>query len=386
MEKRGKKLELENRFLSHFSSTPTCFQAPGRINLIGEHTDYNGGFVMPAGIDLSCCIAIALKTEGPSHMVAEDFSESFEFSGKPQKQKNGHWANYVFGVMECFASRSIQIPPFDLLIQSDIPIGAGLSSSAALESVVAVAFNQLLHCDFSSMELTRIAKQAENEYVGLQCGIMDMFASIHSKQDHAMLLDCRSLDFKYVPLELGNKLILLIDTCIKHELSTSAYNDRRKECQQAVELFKKLGGPIQDLRDVNLETLIDSQAHFNPVIFARAKHVISENARVHAFADALAKGDWTAVKSNLLASHESLKTDYEVSCEELDFIVDFIRDLPGVWGCRMMGGGFGGCVISIVEEDQVDGIMNALAPVYQKRFGIIPKHYIAKTGDGACEL
>lgn len=386
MERREKKLVLEKLFLTHFSSTPTCFQAPGRINLIGEHTDYNGGFVMPAGIDLSCYLAISFKNQGPSRMVAADFSESFEFSGIPQKQTNGNWANYIFGVMQCFASRGITIPPFDLLIQSDVPIGAGLSSSAALESVVAIAFNQLLHCGFSSMELTRIAKQAENEYVGLQCGIMDMFASIHSRRNQAMQLDCRSLDFEYVPLELGDKLILLIDTCIKHELSTSAYNDRRNECQQAVEIFRERGYEIQELRDVNLNTLMVLQPQFNPKIFARAKHVVSENSRVHAFADALSKQDWENVKMHLLASHESLKTDYEVSCDELDFIVDFIQDLPGVWGSRMMGGGFGGCVISIVDEDQVDGIVNSLTPVYQRRFGIIPKHYIAKTGDGACKL
>jgi galactokinase len=341
---------------------------------------------MPAGIDLSCCIAISFKEQGSSRMMAQDFAESFEFYGKPQKQKNGHWANYVFGVMESFESRGIEIPPFDLVIQSDIPIGAGLSSSAAFESVIATAFNHLLNCGFSSMELTRIAKEAENDYVGLQCGIMDMFASIHSKTNQAMLLDCRSLEFEYVPLELENKSILLIDTCIKHELSTSAYNERRNECEKAVSIFNENGYTIQHLRDVNISDLKENSSLFKEPIFSRAKHVITENDRVHAFAKALSDRDWNKVKMHLLESHESLKTDYEVSCVELDFIVDFIKEMKGVWGCRMMGGGFGGCVISIVDIHAIEAIMKALIPAYQKTFGITPKQYIARTGDGACEI
>jgi galactokinase len=373
-------------FLQQFNRTPRVFQAPGRINLIGEHTDYNGGFVMPAGIDLACYVALALSDTEESTMMAYDLDESIMLSEIFSSPVKGHWSNYVYGVLRVFESRGFKIPPFNMVLRSEVPIGAGLSSSAALESAVATAFNECFQFGLGRMELALIAQEAENRFVGVQCGIMDMFASIHAKKNQAIQLDCRSMAFRYVPLELGENVILLLDTCLKHDLASSEYNKRRQECEAVVALMQTKGHQAESLRDIQLFELKSVQSELDPVNFRRAKYVIEENIRVEQFAAAMHNRDWSKAGAMMYATHQGLKDDYEVSCPELDFLVDAIRGMQGVWGSRMMGGGFGGCTINIVSKQNMDAILEKAVDSYRQVYGIAPKSYIATTGDGACEL
>lgn len=373
-------------FLQQFNRTPRVFQAPGRINLIGEHTDYNGGFVMPAGIDLACYVAMAVSETEESTMMAYDLDESIRLSDIISSPIKGHWSNYVFGVLRVFESRGFKIPPFNMVLRSEVPIGAGLSSSAALESAVATAFNECFHLGLCMMDLALIAQEAENRFVGVQCGIMDMFASIHAKKNQAIQLDCRSLEFRYVPLELGDNVILLLDTCLKHDLASSEYNKRRQECEAVVSVMHSKGLQAKSLRDIQLFELKSAEMELDPVQFKRAKYVIEENIRVEQFASAMHSGDWAKAGAMMYATHEGLKSDYEVSCPELDFLVDTIRGMEGVWGSRMMGGGFGGCTINIVSRQNKDAILGKAIDSYREVYGIAPKSYIATTGEGACEL
>lgn len=373
-------------FQSEFEKQPLCFMAPGRINLIGEHTDYNQGFVMPAGINFYCYVAISTSREQSSSILAYDYQEKFSFNIPPEKPTSTHWVNYILGVIKAFNRRGKVIPAFNAVVRSDIPVGAGLSSSAALESVFATAFNRLFDLGFSPMELTLIAKEAENDFVGLQCGIMDMFASIHAKKDHAIRLDCRSLKHEYFPLALGNNKILLFDTCIKHELASSEYNSRRLECEAGVARLQQLGYTVSSLRDVDSIMLEKEKSRMDGLHFKRAKFVVEENDRVELFSKAISSSDWAEAGRCLYGSHEGLKNDYEVSCEELDFLVDTARNCDGVWGARMMGGGFGGCTINLVSADKLDDVVERCKSSYFNRFGVEPKYYIATTGDGACEI
>lgn len=377
---------LDSRFQSIFGKKPSCFRAPGRINLIGEHTDYNEGFVMPAGIDAYCQIAIAPSATNETTFIAADLDERYVFSALPSQKTETRWANYLLGVVHAFEKRGVRVPHLDLMISADIPIGAGLSSSAALESAMAVALDHLLQAGFSKMELTRIAKEAENQFVGLQCGIMDMFASIHAKKDHAMMLDCRSLSFDYVPLHMGQNRILLFDTGVKHDLASSEYNTRRRECQEVVDMLHAKGHAVHSLRDVTLDMLAQVEKEAGPIRMARARYVIEENQRVHRFAEAMQKGDWARAGEQLWLSHAGLRDDYQVSCIELDKLVEWAKVQEGVWGGRMMGGGFGGCTINLVSEDRIDEAVKEISTAYNTTFGVDPKYYIATTGDGACEI
>ena len=380
------KAWLSGLFEAEYGNSPLVFQSPGRINLIGEHTDYNGGWVMPAGIDKACSLAILPLKEGPTTVWAFDLQDKISVDTFPSAATGSHWSNYIFGVCLAFSRRGVKLPHFQAIVSSDIPVGAGLSSSAALESVFAFAFNDISGAGFDSMELTRIAREAENEFVGLQCGIMDMFASIHAKQDHAIRLDCRSLAYEYVPLAMGGNKILLFDTCLKHDLASSEYNLRRQECEHVVCHFQGSGIEAQTLRDITMPQLMGAAPDLDPISFNRARFVLEENERVEVFAEAMQTGNWALAGEQLYASHAGLKNDYAVSCKELDFLVDAVRGQQGVWGGRMMGGGFGGCTINIVAASAVDDMVQKVASAYLNVFGVEPKHYIASTGDGACKL
>jgi galactokinase len=373
-------------FEQEFGRKPRCFRSPGRINLIGEHTDYNEGFVLPAGIDLFCNIAITPSDNGSCTLIAYDLGEKVTFSEFPDAKSSTFWANYIIGVSMAFKKRGFELPHFNAAIRSEIPVGAGLSSSAALESVFAFAFNEIFNCGLSSLELTKIAQESENEFIGLQCGIMDMFASIHAKKDKAIRLDCRSLEYEYITLDLGKNKLLLFDTAVKHELASSEYNNRRLECTEVVNTMKYLGHQVNSLRDVSLEMLYASKEKIDPTHYQRAKHVVEENKRLHDFSDAVASNNWALAGDLLYASHHSLKNDYEVSCDELNLLVDTVKDVDGVWGARMMGGGFGGCTLNLVEADKVDVIIENVNKAYSTVYGFKPKHYIAGTSDGAAEF
>ena len=374
---------LKALFEAEFGQSPLFFRSPARINLIGEHTDYNQGFVLPAGIDLYCNIAIAPSGSNECTLVACDLEERVSFDAHADIKSEAFWANYILGVRRAFRKRGINLPGVNAVIRSEVPVGAGLSSSAALESVFAYAFNELFSCGLSKIELTKIAQESENEFIGLQCGIMDMFASIHAQENKAIKLDCRSLSFDYIPLALGQNKLLLFDTMVKHELASSEYNTRRDECNAVVSYLQNLGHPVQSLRDVDMRMLFAIQSNIHPVLFKRAKYVVEENSRLNSFAEAVSKNDWREAGSLLHQSHEGLKNEYEVSCTELDVLVDAVMGMDGVWGSRMMGGGFGGCTLNLVEESKIDAIVDQVNALYLKSFGLKPKHYIAGTCNGA---
>lgn len=373
-------------FGNEFGVRPKCFRSPGRINLMGEHTDYNEGFVLPAGIDLFCNVALHPSDSSDCTILAYDLGNKITFGDDTENKSSTSWVNYILGVRRAFKKRGIELPSFNAIIRSEIPVGAGLSSSAALESAFAFAFNEVFKCGLSKLELTKIAQECENEFIGLQCGIMDMFASIHAKKNKAIKLDCRSLEFEYIPLELGNNSVLLFDTNVKHELASSEYNKRREECNSAIEFLQKKGLVINSLRDVDASMLREAKNQINPILFNRAKHVVEENNRLHLFSEAIAKSNWSSAGSLLYASHNGLKNDYEVSCNELDHLVDSVKEIDGVWGARMMGGGFGGCTLNLVEKDKIDDIVKQVVTNYKKVFGFEPKYYIADTCDGASEF
>ena len=379
-------LSMKGQFEAEFGTKPRCFSAPGRINLIGEHTDYNEGFVLPVGIDLACLLAIAPSTDGRFSIIANDLNERISFDDLGTIINLPHWAKYILGVIQACENRGVKVKPFQAIIQSAIPIGAGLSSSAALESVFAYAFNLLFEAGLSKMQLTEIAKEAENKYVGVQCGIMDMFASIHAQKDQAMLLDCRSLVHEQIPLNMGNHKIVLFDTQIKHDLATSEYNNRRTSCEAAVAALNQLGMGVSSLREVPTIQLYQYETKLEPLLYKRAKHVVEENQRVMDFVAAMSNKNWESAGELMYASHRGLKDDYEVSCAELDFLVNVTIDIKGVSGSRMMGGGFGGCTINLVKSHVVDEVIEQVSTAYQNTYGVTPKVYIANTSDGAHEL
>jgi galactokinase len=374
---------LSTIFEREFGEKPFCFRSPGRINLIGEHTDYNDGFVLPSGVDLFCHLAIKESNSRESTFISIDLGEKVVYEAGQVFEPRNFWANYILGVKDALEKRGLVVPPFNIIVRSDVPIGAGLSSSAALESVVAFGLNTIFSLGLDKMELTRVAKAAENDFIGLQCGIMDMFASIHAKQDSAMLLDCKTLKFDYIPLELGNNKLVLFDTQVKHQLANSEYNTRRLECQQAVDFIKSFHADVESLRDVSEEMLLELGKRMPQLIYKRALHVVGENKRLHQFSTAIAAKDWPEAGALLYASHESLKTNYEVSCTELDLLVNTVKGTDGVWGARMMGGGFGGCTLNLIQEDKIDFIIEKVNRAYYDVFGVEPKHYIASTSNGA---
>ncbi len=377
---------LVGSFSAEFGKFPRCFQSPGRINLIGEHTDYNEGFVLPAAIDLACYLAISPSSNGKFTIIASDLDDRVEFEDPNTLEKIPHWLKYIIGVIKAFEGRGGKVLPFQAIVSADIPVGAGLSSSAALEAVFAYAFNVLYGAGFSSMQLTEIAKEAENKYVGLQCGIMDMFASIHAKKDHAMLLDCRSLEYQQIPLHMDDHKIVLFDTQIKHDLASSEYNQRKAACEAAVSRFNALGQNVTSLRGISTEILFKHEKEIDPVLFKRAKHVVEENQRVMDFVAAMAEKNWKRAGALMYASHAGLQHDYEVSCDALDFLVDYTFDMKGVTGARMMGGGFGGCTINLVKADALDEVVEKVTKAYRQQYGVDPKCYIANTGDGSSEI
>jgi galactokinase len=373
-------------YQTEFGRLPRVFAAPGRVNLIGEHTDYNEGYVLPAAINASAWLAIGPAEEEMGRWISADFSSSatIDFSNITPHAKT--WVNYLLGVVDQFVKMGITVPPFHAVLSSEVPIGAGLSSSAALESAMAVALNTIIGAGLPPMELARIAQRAENQFIGLQCGIMDMFASIHGRKNHVMRIDCRDLSCAYFPLELGDHRIVLMDTGVKHSLASSEYNLRRQQCEDGVAMIAEKHKSVRSLRDVSVTMLEEYKLEMDPLVHKRCAYVVAENDRVLATCTALQSGNLAAVGEYLFASHEGLQHLYEVSCPELDLLVDLVRDDPAVLGSRMMGGGFGGCTISLVHKDAVSRLAATIGPIYHQRTGRKMQLQEVVTGDGAREI
>ena len=362
-------------------------KAPGRINLIGEHTDYNEGFVMPAAIQKAATVYIEKREDSTIHLFAEDLKESYTLNLDTVTKSSKDWANYIIGVIAQF-QKLVTIPTgFTLRLKSDVPIGAGLSSSAAIECAVAFAINELFSLDLDRMQLTKMAQKAEHEYAGVLCGIMDQFASMFGKKDQVILLDCKTMHYQYYPLKLSNYDIVLLDTQIKHALASSEYNTRRAECEQGISLIQQRYPSTKSLREVSMDMLnecVDSSQMTK--VYNRCKYVIEEIERTQAAAKDLQEGQLAAFGQKMFATHDGLSLLYEVSCPELDFLVKEVKDNPNVIGARMMGGGFGGCTINLIKKEATASVVQKLVASYHKTFQKNLLSYEVNIDDGASIL
>jgi galactokinase len=378
--------ELAQRFEKLFGQSPRIFRAPGRVNLIGEHTDYNDGFVMPAAVGFSTYVAIAQRPGRKWLIRSEEFPEHFEFDLDCfPESRTGRWCDYLLGVARVLRQRGHSLPGANLLVHGEVPIGAGLSSSAAIEVASALALISAGNFAIPLPEIAKLCRQAENEFVGARVGIMDQFVSCMAKKGQALLLDCRSLDFQFVPIPPGIRLVVC-NTMVKHDLVTGAYNTRREECEQGVRYFAGKDPEIRALRDVSVEMLERYANDLPAVIRKRCTHVVHENQRTIDLAHSLAAGDWPQVGQLMRESHRSLRDLFEVSCRELDIMVDAAEGLPGCIGGRMTGGGFGGCTINLVRANNAEKFAAKVAELYRKATGIVPRTYLCAAGDGAGEV
>lgn len=360
-------------------------KAPGRINIIGEHTDYNDGFVLPAAIDRY--IQFEFETDSSIHystVTALDKGETLKFLVQDGEVLYGGWGNYIQGIVQVLNQlRPGKIKNFTGAFTGNIPQGSGLSSSAALEMGVAVSLNSLFDLQLSDLEMIKAAQQAEHQYVGTQCGIMDQFASMMGKANQAILLDCKTLDYDYIRMPLNTYKWMIINSNIHHELASSAYNQRRNECQEGVEIFRKYEGNITSLRDVTPALLAYHQHSFPPIIYNRCQHVVEENMRVLHLVEAMEQGDSKTMGEKITASHISLSNLYEVSCPEIDFLVENVGRLPGVLGSRMIGGGFGGCTLNLLQPDFDESQLSQVLDAYQNQFEVTPDVLPFEVVDGA---
>ena len=372
------KDKLRTAFTERFSSNPIFYASAGRINLIGEHTDYNGGFVFPGAIDKYIMTAININGTDKVRLYSVDMNQYTEFGLREEDKPAEQWACYVFGVCREVIKRGFEVKGFDAVFAGNVPLGAGLSSSAALESCFAYALNDLFNDNqISIFELALIGQSTEHNYCGVNCGIMDQFASVFGKKDCLMRLDCRSLEFKYFPFKpMGYKLVL-VNSQVKHELVDSPYNKRRESCERVA---KTLG--VETLRDADMSMLEAAKAQISDEDYKRAVYVIGEKQRVLDVCEALEKGDYETVGQRMYETHHGLSKDYEVSCEELDFLNDVAKEC-GVTGSRIMGGGFGGCTINLVKENLYDTFVQTAKTKFNEKYGIEPIIIDVVISDGA---
>jgi galactokinase len=359
-------------------------QAPGRINIIGEHTDYNNGFVLPAAIDKKTTVLIRKnETINTARFTANNVKETLEIDlSNFQPMENG-WQNYVMGVVSELQKLGAKFSGFDCEFEGNVPIGSGMSSSAALECSLAFALNELFDLGFDKWQLVKAAQMAEHHFVGIECGIMDQFASVMGKKDQVMLLDCRSLAFEYFPFDLGDYQLLLLNTNVSHALADSAYNTRKRECEQGVATLQTAFPKVESLRDATMEMLATLRSDLSDNVYRRCRHIILENIRVQAATQALLNKDFKQLGDLIYQSHESLQNDYEVSCKELDYLANWTKDKSYVLGSRMMGGGFGGCTINIIHKNKVAAFIDAVSKDYKNQFGITLTPYEVSIENGA---
>ena len=362
--------QLTTQFRQHFNEEPDLLVfSPGRINLIGEHTDYNEGFVLPAAVELGIYLVMGTSTGEACQVIASDLDEQQLFHvDEVSPLRDGGWRNYVLGVVHFLKRSGVNLTPFKAVFAGDIPSGAGMSSSAALENAFSFGLNELFRGGKPKVDLAFVGQQAEHEFVGVKCGIMDQFSSLLGEADHAMLLDCRSLNFRNIPLALGSCRLLLINSNVHHNLANSEYNVRREQVEAGVYTIREKHGEVKSLRDVTRERLEDFQAKLPATIFKRCRYVIEENRRVLAFTERLETGNLAAAGALLKESQEGMRNEYEITCPEIDFLADFANSFEGVLGARMMGGGFGGCVLVLAESTSVSKLKKEISTAYKRKF------------------
>jgi galactokinase len=374
---------LIQSFRHHFEAEPLVVFAPGRINLIGEHTDYQEGFVFPAAISQGIWVAIAKNNLEVSRAYSLDFDQEFSFELGSMSPKKGHWGTYVMGVCTLLQQAGYPLENFDLVLGGDIPTGAGVSSSAALSVAIGMGISEVFSFHIPKKNLALYAQKAEHLYAGVNCGIMDPYASAFGVQNHALLLDCRSVTHQKIPVHLGEYSLLLVNSKVSHSLANSAYNQRRTACEESVVILQKSFPEIRTLRDLAESDLPKIKQLLPEVLFPKAKHVISECARVRQAAEALQSENLLMMGKLLQASHESLRDDFEVSCSELDFLELQAKSTIGVLGARMMGGGFGGCLLTLLKTNEIFNFKTTLQERYQNAFQLTPDFIEVSLGAGA---
>lgn len=357
--------------------------SPGRINLIGEFTDYNKGFVLPAAIDKGVYVAITPRADQTIHLYSIDFKETYQTTvHELTPSASASWPNYLLGVVAEFRKAGVSVTGFDAVITGNMPIGSGMSSSAAVECATAMALNHLLLSRFDKMKLVQLAQRAENIFAGVQCGIMDQFASMFGSAGHAIKLDCRSLDYEYIPLSMDGLRIVLLNTNVKHSHGSSAYNERRAQCEAGVAILHQHEPGISCLRDATISMVDRYLSAGDAAIYKRCKFIVEENERVIGASEDLKQGDLASFGKKMFASHHGLQNLFEASCAELDFLVDAVRDNPAVLGARMMGGGFGGCTINLVKTEAVETLIHEVSARYSQAMNMELTPHIARIESG----
>lgn len=378
---------VRSRFIKHFDGTTgSIYASPGRINLIGEHTDYNGGFVFPGAVDKG--VVAEIKPNGTDKVKAYsiDMKDYVEFGLNEEDRPNASWARYIFGVCREMIKRGVNVQGFNTAFAGDVPLGAGMSSSAALESTYAFALNDLFgNNQIDKFELAKVGQATEHKYCGVNCGIMDQFASVFGKADQLIRLDCRSLEYQYFPFNPEGYRLVLVDSVVKHELASSAYNKRRQSCETVVAVIQKKHPHVEFLRDCTMEMLNEVKADISEEDYMRAEYVIEEIQRVLDVCDALEQNDYETVGAKMYETHHGMSKLYEVSCEELDFLNDTAFDC-GVTGSRIMGGGFGGCTINLVKSELYETFITTVKERFKAKFGRSPRVYDVTIGNGSRKM
>ncbi len=378
-------MDVKSFFVEYFGYVPQIMaKSPGRINLIGEHTDYNLGFVLPAAIDKAAYVAVARREDQLIRLFAKDLEEEYQVDINLLPTIPGHWSAYILGVVDQMRKMGKQLSGFDLVLTCDVPTGAGMSSSAAVECATAFALNALFDLQLERLVLVRMAQKAENEFVGVNCGIMDMFASVMGKDAQVIQLDCRDLSYQYFPLNLGGYKIVLFDTGVKHSLAGGEYNLRRQQCEQGVAVLKERFPEVNSLRDANLPMLDEQfRSAVSSTVYNRCLYVIEENIRLETGCRLLLQNDIQGFGKQMHGSHKGLSELYEVSCKELDFLVDLSKQEDAIAGARMMGGGFGGCTINLIESSAIESIHEKFSKQYQSAMGRELAMYVMVPSEGS---
>ena len=374
--------KIIEKFKETFNTDPMVIRSPGRVNLIGEHTDYNNGFVMPAAINKAIYMAVSRRDDDLIHIVSQDLGLSYLGDTAKVVPSSLHWPDYILGVVQQIQALGYKVGGFNCVFGGDIPLGAGMSSSAALECATAFSLNELFGLKMDPLTMVKLSQKAENEFVGVKCGIMDQFASMFGRRNHVIRLDCQSLEYEYAPFNTDGIRIVLLDTNVKHSLASSEYNTRRQQCEAGVALIQAHYPEVRSLRNATLEMLDKYVAPADPLVYQRCQYVVEENLRLLAASEDLKKGDIEAFGQKMFATHEGLSRKYAVSCPELDFLVEQVKGRPGVIGARMMGGGFGGCTINLVREAVIDELVADLTPAYAKAMNKELKVYIGQIENG----
>ena len=385
---QGLAQRVDKAFLERFGAGGgrITVRSPGRVNLIGEHTDYNEGFVLPAAVDKVMLFAVRPRIDQHCRFYAVDLDAAFECElGSLRKSPDG-WPNYLLGVIDQMRKAGYSLRGCDLAFGGDIPIGAGMSSSAALEAGFAFALNDLFELDLDRLALVKLAQRAENEFVGVQCGIMDQFANIFGEAKKVLRLDCRSLEYRLYPFERSDLRIVLCDSQVRRALASSEYNVRRRQCETGVDALRKHDPNIKSLRDVQLELLRQHRGELDQVIYKRCEYVVRENMRVEQACKDLDRNDFRSFGEQMYQSHNGLRDGYEVSSPELDILVELATGIDGVLGARMMGAGFGGCTINLVEQARVDEFVERIQYGYRERLGKELKVYVTSIESGTTKL